>query len=262
MAEIGASRRIWPKAKHQLCWWHQREALRRRLKGNLPTSVYNAQRARREHPFIDVAFKPYGHVDPNDCEGSVPGEICEQDSAKAMPSGDPNAIKIRLPTLTNHSTQGREDITSAGDSVGGLTLGSGNLGLLEGPAFSVTGGLTLGGGRPDLLGVPAESPVAGVGDSAGGLPVGGGSPGLLGVPAESSVKGVGDGASGLTLGGSRLGSLGVTAECSVTDARNNTGGLTLTDSRSDPLRIRIPARDKGVRVAEPRAPTDNSKLTI
>ena len=222
-------------------------------------------------------------MDPNDCEGSVPGEICEQDSAKAMPSGDPNAIKIRLPTLTNHSTQGREDITSAGDSVGGLTLSSSNLGLLEGPVFSVTGGLTLGGGHPDLLGVPAESPVAGVGDSAGGLPVGscrlgslggpaisvtdgltvsGSSPGLLGVPAESSVKGVGDGASGLTLGGSHLGSLGVTAERSVTDARNNAGGLTLTDSRSDPLRIRIPAWDKGVRVAEPRAPTDNSKLTI
>ncbi|SRR6266702_7186744 len=31
MAEIGASRHIWPKAKHQLCWWHQREALQRRL---------------------------------------------------------------------------------------------------------------------------------------------------------------------------------------------------------------------------------------
>ncbi|KAH9051623.1 hypothetical protein EDB83DRAFT_2507093 [Lactarius deliciosus] len=68
-------------AKHQLCWWHQCEALWRRLKGNLPTSVYNAQRARRKYPFID---------------GSVSGEICEQEEATAMSltGEDPNSIKL------------------------------------------------------------------------------------------------------------------------------------------------------------------------
>ena len=114
MAEIGASRRVWPKAKHQLCWWHQREAVRRRLKGNLPTSAYNGQRAAHEHAFIDTTFKPYGRVDPNDCEGGVPGEICEQEvqekNANTVPvlltSEDPNSIKIRIPaTHVTHSSE-------------------------------------------------------------------------------------------------------------------------------------------------------------
>lgn len=55
MAEIGASRRVWPEAKHQL-------------------SVYNTLRAVREHAFINVDFKPYGRVDPSDMEGGVPVE--------------------------------------------------------------------------------------------------------------------------------------------------------------------------------------------
>jgi len=27
MAEIGMSKRVWPSAKHQLCWWHEREVV-------------------------------------------------------------------------------------------------------------------------------------------------------------------------------------------------------------------------------------------
>ena len=93
MAEIGASQHTWPNVKHQLCWWHQHKALWRCLRGNLPTSMYNAQCARHEHPFIDPAFKPYGCVDLNDCEGSVPGEICEQVDM-TLTGRDPNSIKI------------------------------------------------------------------------------------------------------------------------------------------------------------------------
>ena len=112
MAEIGASRRVWPNAKHQLCWWHQREAVRRWLKGNLPTSPYNAQRAAHEHAFIDTTFKPYGRVDPKDSEGGVPGEICEQEvhekNTDTVPvpltSKDPNSIKIRIP-MTHRSSE-------------------------------------------------------------------------------------------------------------------------------------------------------------
>ena len=102
MAEIGASHRVWPGAKHQLCWWHQREAVRRRLKGNLPTSVYNTQRAAEEYAFIDVSFKPYGRTDPGDSEGGVPGEIGEEDGNEkttiplSTASNDPNSIKIRI----------------------------------------------------------------------------------------------------------------------------------------------------------------------
>ncbi|KAF8879755.1 hypothetical protein CPB84DRAFT_1714242, partial [Gymnopilus junonius] len=94
------SRRVWEGAKHQLCWWHQCEAVKRRLKGALPTSVYNVRRARREFPFIDPGFKPHGRADPKDSEGSVPGEIREPESEEetlAHTSGDPNAIRIRIP---------------------------------------------------------------------------------------------------------------------------------------------------------------------
>lgn len=137
MAEIGASRRIWPEAKHQLCWWHQREALRRRLKGPLPTSIYNSQRAKHEHAFISLTFKPYGRADPNDCEGSVPGEIVEQevqkDDSKTGPE-DPNSIKIRISTCN-------------------LSLGSNHPGSFGGSAeHSVTEvGSTLTSIHPDPL---------------------------------------------------------------------------------------------------------------
>jgi hypothetical protein len=115
MVEISASRQVWPKAKHQLCWWHQHEALRRWLKGNLPMSSYNTQWASHEHTFINIAFKPHGQMNPNDIEGYVPGEICEQGpqgkNMKMMPptSKDPNSIKLQIPIVhhmqDNSSTQ-------------------------------------------------------------------------------------------------------------------------------------------------------------
>lgn len=108
MAEIGASRRVWPEAKHQLCWWHQREAVRRRLKGNLPTSIYNPWRARDEYGFIDLGFRPHGRADPNNIEGNVPGEFHEQDIQRGsiLRTGDnPNSIKICIPIQSSQSTQ-------------------------------------------------------------------------------------------------------------------------------------------------------------
>ena len=241
MAEIGASRHIWPKAKHQLCWWHQREALRRRLRGNLPTSMYNAQHARCKHPFIDLAFKPYGRVDPNDCEGSVPGELCEQEDAKAMSltSGDPNSIKIRIPSF---SSQGTQDPMLSGDVGAGVSAGGG-LTLGGGAGAGVfAGGLTLGGGMG--AGVSAGGGLTLSGGVGAGVSAGGGL--TLGGGAGAGVS-----TGGLMLSDGRPGSLGVPAEHSVTDARNNMGNLTLTGGRPDPLRIRIPT-----------VPTDNSKLTI
>ena len=128
MAEIGASRQVWPHAKHQLCWWHQREAVRRRLKGNLPTTPYNAQRAADEHSFIKLAFKLYSCMDPNDSEGSVPEEICEQGTqgknANTTPltSEDPNSIKIRIPIA--RAVCSSQTVQSVQDDVGGPTLAS------------------------------------------------------------------------------------------------------------------------------------------
>ena len=110
MAEISASRHVWPEAKHQLCWWHQRKAVRRRLKGNLPTTMYNVWRAKREHAYIEQEFRPYGRVDPNDTEGYVPKEIDEErynvdTIMTGLTSDDPNSIKIRLPVLASQSAQ-------------------------------------------------------------------------------------------------------------------------------------------------------------
>lgn len=139
MAEIGASRRVWPEAKHQLCWWHQREALRRRLKGSLPTTSYNVQRATGEYGFIDADFKPYGRVDLDDSEGGVPGEVCERkvqvNSTNMTPLTDNNSdsIKIRIPISSHVQTT-----QSAGEN-------------------SPQGGPTLAGGHPSSPGASAHS---------------------------------------------------------------------------------------------------------
>ena len=128
MAEIGASRLAWPEAKHQLCWWHQREAIKRQLKGNLPTSPYNAQRAIDKYAFIKRTFRPYGRTDPNDCEGSVPGETHGRGvqgmnaSTTPLTSKDPNSIKIQIPIT--RAICSSQTVQSALDNVGGPTLAS------------------------------------------------------------------------------------------------------------------------------------------
>jgi hypothetical protein len=160
MAEIGASRQVWPEAKHQLCWWHQREALRRRLKGNLPTSSYNAQRASHEYAFINVSFKPHGCADPNDSEGCVPGEICEQgpqgkNTKMMLPtSEDPNSIKIRIPTA--HGTQSSQTVKSMQGNTSMPTLASGHPSASE-STHSLDTKLTIR--IPALSMIPNSSPV-------------------------------------------------------------------------------------------------------
>ena len=149
LAEISASRRVWPEAKHQLCWWHQREAIRRWLKGNLPTTPYNPQRANREHAFINIDFKPTGHTDPNDTEGGVPGEICEQGTnanTTALTSDDPNSIKIRIPI--SHFTH--SEIVQ--------TIGAGGVSMLSAmDAGESMGRPTFASGHPDSSGAVVHS---------------------------------------------------------------------------------------------------------
>lgn len=58
-SEINAMRAVWPRAKHQLCFWHALRALKKRLakpKGG-PT-YYNAETAHAEFSFIDLRFVP------------------------------------------------------------------------------------------------------------------------------------------------------------------------------------------------------------
>ena len=175
MAEIGASRCVWLEAKHQLCWWHQCEAVRRRLKGNLPTSVYNPHRAKREHGFIDLAFRPYGHANPNDSEGNVPGEVCEQEIQANY--SNPNSIKIRIPSMCS-----TKSAWEAGYDTGGSPLtGSGHTPMhLAGSVQEMghdVGGLPLGGG-PNLLGICVPTHLAKSAQeavyNAGGPPLTGG----------------------------------------------------------------------------------------
>ncbi|CDO74382.1 hypothetical protein BN946_scf184816.g5 [Trametes cinnabarina] len=58
-SEINAMRAVWPKAKHQLCFWHALHALKQRLCKNKDTPApYDAVAAKEEFPFIDVEFVP------------------------------------------------------------------------------------------------------------------------------------------------------------------------------------------------------------
>ncbi|KAJ7577132.1 hypothetical protein C8J56DRAFT_1007246 [Mycena floridula] len=104
MAEIGMAQDVW-KAKIQLCWWHMREALKRRLAlAKLSTTPYNPTRANQCFPFIDPQFKPPGHPDKNKHEG---GQLPE-DTGTAQPilHERPWALSIRIPrpTLTVEPT--------------------------------------------------------------------------------------------------------------------------------------------------------------
>jgi hypothetical protein len=70
MAEIGAIRAIWPRAKIQVCWWHLRKAIRERLGRNrLSTTPYVPKLAHEEFPFISLSFTPAGRPDYHDYEG-------------------------------------------------------------------------------------------------------------------------------------------------------------------------------------------------
>ena len=164
LAEIGASRQVWPEAKHQLCWWHQREAIRRRLKGNLPTSPYNPQRANCEHAFINTEFKPIGRTDPNDIEGGVPGEICEQGgnaNITALASDDPNLIKIRIPI--SHFARSDQTVPTLG--AGGACDQRNLSGIPVSPAINASSS-TLTCGSHNSFGIGAFSATE-VGESMG-----------------------------------------------------------------------------------------------
>ena len=93
MAEIGMFQDAW-ELKLQLCWWHMKDCLCKRLKGKLSTTPYNAERAHAEFPFINKSFRPAGRADANEHEGSA------QDKAGIMditPKDRQNAISVRIP---------------------------------------------------------------------------------------------------------------------------------------------------------------------
>jgi hypothetical protein len=79
MAEIKAVKATWATAKHQLCWWHVRRAIRQRLAlTKMETSAYNPETANRVFGFIDKTWYPSSQPDPADNEGG-----CEDDDIEA-----------------------------------------------------------------------------------------------------------------------------------------------------------------------------------
>lgn len=104
MAEIAAGTFIWPNAKHQLCWWHLKKAIRERMaKRKLGTTPYNPAKASKIFPFIDKKWKPKTKSDPNDVEGGRVKDPRDRDPNIAAPGAafkSANAIppiRIRVP---------------------------------------------------------------------------------------------------------------------------------------------------------------------
>ena len=58
VSEINAMRAVWPRAKHQLCFWHALRALKQRLAKKTRPVPYDVEGAANEFPFIDPAFLP------------------------------------------------------------------------------------------------------------------------------------------------------------------------------------------------------------
>jgi hypothetical protein len=59
-AQITASQNVWPNAKIQLCLWHIKKALKKRLADNtIPkTTTYSSSSANENFSFIDIEFYP------------------------------------------------------------------------------------------------------------------------------------------------------------------------------------------------------------
>lgn len=58
-SEINAFRAVWPKAKHQLCFWHTLRAIKKRLaKPKETPTPYDVDRAHHEFSFIKETFVP------------------------------------------------------------------------------------------------------------------------------------------------------------------------------------------------------------
>jgi len=199
--------------------------------------MYNAWQAAHEHAFINLNFKPYGHMDPNDCEGSVPGENCEQgvqgENVNMIPltSVNPNSIKIQIPVAHPHCVpmRGSQTVENVGDKAAKPTLVSGRSNSLEVAAHSATdarhdvGEPTLAGGCPSLLGVPVC-----LANNEVDLELASSCPNPLEV-AVCSAMDTRDNVGWLTLADSCLRLLEAVA-CAATGAGENVGGPTLADS--------------------------------
>lgn len=58
VAEINAVQVIWPNAKIQICYWHARKAVKKRLAQSHATKEYNPKKAMDEFDFVEKTFTP------------------------------------------------------------------------------------------------------------------------------------------------------------------------------------------------------------
>lgn len=101
MAEIAMSKRVWPTAKIQLCFWHLKRAITTRADSSkLSTTPYKPKVANALFPFIDISFKPRGRADRNEYEG---GFDPDEEPPNAPVPERPWALKFRLPLTQSQS---------------------------------------------------------------------------------------------------------------------------------------------------------------
>jgi FPC/CPF motif-containing protein YcgG len=63
-SEINAMKEVWPRAKHQLCFWHALRALKQRLsKNKITPAAYDPKEAQHEFSFINSSFVPLAQQD-------------------------------------------------------------------------------------------------------------------------------------------------------------------------------------------------------
>ncbi|KZT57507.1 hypothetical protein CALCODRAFT_434063, partial [Calocera cornea HHB12733] len=95
MAEIGACRTVWPNSKHQICYWHLCDMIRRRLKEpRLATAPYDGKVANHNFSFIHPTFNPASSSDPRDIEGESTTSIADF----AADVRGPNTVMLRFHT--------------------------------------------------------------------------------------------------------------------------------------------------------------------
>ena len=80
--------------KLQLCWWHMKDCISKRLKGKLAMTPYNSERAHAEFSFIDKSFCPMGRADVNEHKGGIQDEA---GITETVPKDRPNGISVHIP---------------------------------------------------------------------------------------------------------------------------------------------------------------------
>jgi hypothetical protein len=101
-AEIGVARAVWPRAKHQLCYWYMRKSVRERMAlSRLSTAPYHPFEANAKFRFISMQFLPRCGPDRKDPDSEKRGT--SHLSTPHVPG--PKFPPTRLPTIVIPATQ-------------------------------------------------------------------------------------------------------------------------------------------------------------